>query len=78
MDLSHEDSKAKTESTAQAADWNEHEHVSEQVQRDAQRLVDQAGSPGIAKLAIEVIERKHGKSRSDGSDGPNAIEDHSP
>jgi len=77
MDSSREDSKAKTKSTAQAADWNEHEHVSEQTQRDAQRLVDQAGSPGIAKLAIEVIEHKQGKSQTDGSDGPNASEEHS-
>jgi len=77
MDSSHEDSKAKRKSTAQAADWNEHEHVSEQTQRDAQRLVDQAGSPGIAKLAIEVIEHKQGKSQTDGSDGPNASEEHS-
>jgi hypothetical protein len=51
--------------------------VSEQIQRDAQRLVEQAGSPGIAKLAIEVIEHKQGKSQTDGSDGPNASEEHS-
>lgn len=39
-----------------AADWNEHEHVSDQVQLEAQKLVERAGTPELAKKAIEVIE----------------------
>ena len=71
MNQSNEDSKAspsKTQPTDQAADWNEHEHVSEQVQREAQRLVEQAGSTGIAKMAIEVIEHQQGNSKPKESD----------
>jgi len=67
MKPSHETGKAsptQTHSTAQAADWNDHEHVSEQLQREAQKLVDQAGSPGIARMAIQVIEQQQGKSQS--------------
>jgi len=71
MNSSYEDSEpspATTQSTVQAEDWSEHEHVSEQIQREAQKLVDQAGSPGIAKMAIEVIELQQGMPRSEGSD----------
>ena len=71
MNQSNEDSKArpsKTQPTDQAADWNEHEHVSEQVQREAQKLVEQAGSTGIAKMAIEVIEHQQVNSEWKGSD----------
>ena len=73
MNPSYEDNKAKpskAQSTAQAADWNEHEHVSQQVQREAQRLVDEAGSPGIAKMAIEVIEHQQEKPHSKVIDPP--------
>ena len=78
MKPSHDDSNAspfRTQSTAQAADWNE--HVSEQVQRVAQKLVDQAGSPEIARMAIEVIEHQQGKSQSKGIDRPIALDDQS-
>jgi len=71
MSPPHDDSKSSTsqrQSTAHAADWNEHEHVSEQVQREAQKLVDQAGSAGIAKMAIEVLENQQSKSQSKGID----------
>jgi len=81
MNPTHEDSNArptKTQSTAQAADWNEHEHVSEQVQLDAQRLIDRAGSPGIAKMAIEVIENQQRNSESKRHDASIAAGDQSP
>jgi len=71
MKTSHDNGTAsprRTQSIAQAADWNEHEHVSEQVQLEAQRLVDQAGSPGIAKMAIEVIEQQQRGNQSRGTD----------
>lgn len=47
---------ADTKPLLDAADWNEHEHVSEQVQLEAQKLVERAGTPELAKKAIEVIE----------------------
>ncbi len=71
MKPSHDSSKAsfsRTKSIAQAADWNDHEHVSEQVQREAQKFVDHAGSPGIAKMAIEVIEHQLGSVSSKGTE----------
>ena len=37
------------------ADWHEHEHVSEQTQLEARKLVDVAGSPELAKYAIGVV-----------------------
>jgi len=63
----NESSPSQAQSTTQAADWNEHEHVCGQVQREAQSLVDQAGSPGLAKMAIEVIEHQQANSQSTGS-----------
>jgi len=57
-------SPSPTKSIAKAADWSEHEHVSEQLQLEAQKLVDHAGSPGIAKMAIEVLEQKQGNAQS--------------
>ena len=39
---------------AQSASWNEHEHVSEHVQSEAQKLVELVGSPELAKNAIDV------------------------
>jgi len=57
-------SPSQTQSTAKAADWNEHEHVCEEVQREARSFVDQAGSPGLAKLAIEVIEHENSQSKA--------------
>lgn len=40
-----------------APDWNEHEHVSHEVQLQAQKLVDLVGSPELAKFAIGVVEK---------------------
>ena len=42
----------------QAAEWHDHEHVADQVQLAAQQLVEQAGSPELAKHAIEVVEKR--------------------
>lgn len=54
--MDHADSTQKKSKTSrQAEDWNEHEHVSEQTQLEAQRFVDQVGSPGLAIMAIEII-----------------------
>jgi hypothetical protein len=40
------------------ADWIRHEHVSDQVQLEAAKLVDLAGSAELAKHAIDVLEQK--------------------
>lgn len=40
-----------------APDWNEHEHVSQEVQLQAQKLVHLVGSPELAKFAIGVVEK---------------------
>ncbi len=37
------------------AGWNEHEHASDQVQIEAQKLVDLVGSTELAKNAIDVV-----------------------
>lgn len=52
-------------------DWNEHEHVAEQVQFQAQKLVDLTGSPELAKYAIGVVEQ--GQSTSPGEGGLPAL-----
>ena len=38
----------------QTADWAEHEHIAPPVQSQAQRLLYEAGSPELAKHALEV------------------------
>ena len=42
-----------------SADWIEHEHVSAQVQLEAQKFVEMVGTPELAKQAISVVERLH-------------------
>lgn len=49
----------------EAADWTEHEHVSENVQREAQKLVDLAGSPELARNAIDVADQRQAALPSD-------------
>ena len=48
-------------------DWNEHEHVAEQVQLQAQKLVDLTGSPELAKFAIGVVEQSQSVVPGEGS-----------
>ena len=81
MEIMHDPSNdnptpTPAQSITLAADWNEHEHVSEQIQREAQKLVDQVGSIGLAKMAIEVIEHKAGISVSKGMNKPTASNDY--
>lgn len=47
--------------------WSEHEHVSEQVQLEAQKLVEMVGSPELAKHAIDVVEQRQQTSLADHS-----------
>jgi len=42
----------------ESADWSEHEHVSAQVQLEAEKLVDLVGTPELAKQAINIVERQ--------------------
>jgi hypothetical protein len=42
-----------------AAGWREHEHVAGPVQNDAQKLIDNAGSPELAKKAVDSAARDH-------------------
>lgn len=58
------------EQTTNSPDWNEHEHVSEQGQLQAQKLVDVVGSSELAKHAIDIIEQS--QSASPGDDGTRA------
>lgn len=37
-----------------ANEWNQHEHVCPAVELEAQRLIDHAGSPDLAKQAIDA------------------------
>ncbi len=53
--------------TANSPEWNEHEHVAEQVQLQAQKLVDLTGSPELAKYAIGVVEQSQSDSPGEGS-----------
>jgi len=39
-------------------EWSEHEHVSAQVQLEAEKLVDMVGTPELAKQAINMLEQK--------------------
>ena len=47
---------------AKSAEWIEHEHVSEQVKIEAQKLVDFVGSSGLAKNAIDVVAQRQSTS----------------
>lgn len=46
---------AAEEPTGHSADWNEHEHTVPSVQIQAEKLLETAGSPEIAKHAIDVV-----------------------
>ncbi len=37
-----------------SSEWQDHEHLSQQVQLDAQRLVESAGTPELAKRAVDL------------------------
>lgn len=47
------------EGSPAAADWKRHEHVAGPVQNQAQKLIDEAGSPGLAKEAINAAANQH-------------------
>jgi hypothetical protein len=53
---SGESVKPVTQAPGEAAAWTEHEHVAAPLQVDAQKLIDKAGSPGLAKQAIRAVE----------------------
>ena len=62
------DSKEVGEASLQAglsADWNEHEHISAQVQLEAAKLVEMVGTPELAKQAINNVERNQLASTGD-------------
>ena len=40
---------------AHCAEWHEHEHTGGAVQSQAEQLLDTAGSPELAKHAIDVV-----------------------
>ncbi len=63
---------ADAEQAIQSADWSEHEHVSEHVQLEAQKLVQLVGSAELAKNAIDVVEQRQGDSPSGDSTRPRA------
>lgn len=50
-----------------APDWDDHEHVSQEVQMQAQKLVDLVGSPELAKFAIGVVEKGQCDTQSESS-----------
>ncbi len=50
-----------------SADWTEHEHVSGPLQTHAQQLIDKAGSPGLARQAIESAQQ-HPPARASAQD----------
>ncbi len=48
------------------AEWRDHEHVAEQAQAEADRLLESTGTPELAKHAIDVAsERKDFTARDD-------------
>jgi hypothetical protein len=47
--------KARRRKPSDAETWREHEHVSTPVENQAQRLVDEAGSPELAKQAVDSL-----------------------
>ncbi len=54
-------------SATPSADWNEHEHVSDQIQIEAQKLVHLVGSPELARKSIDVVEQREPQSPAGGS-----------
>ena len=49
---------AQTPPSTESSDWVGHEHVSEQVQLEAEKLVNLVGSADLAKHAISVVEQR--------------------
>ena len=64
---SETDTKLSTSPMAvpESADWTEHEHVSEHVQLEAQKLVHLVGSPELARNAIDVADQRQAAMPSD-------------
>jgi hypothetical protein len=58
IERKHE-SERPAEGSAAAARWREHEHVAGSVQNEAQKLIDEAGSPALAKKAVDSAARDH-------------------
>lgn len=56
-----------TEHAVKSAEWSAHEHVSEQVQVEAQKLVNLVGSSELAKNAIDIAEQRQSASPSNES-----------
>ncbi|MDX1926620.1 MAG: hypothetical protein SFV81_08885 [Pirellulaceae bacterium] len=50
-----------------AAEWSQHEHVSSQVQLEAEKLVELVGTPELAKQAISVVEQTLQVTQADSS-----------
>lgn len=51
-----------------AEDWQVHEHVSEAVSKDASHLVEQTGSPELAKHAIDTVQKREQQPPADKDD----------
>jgi hypothetical protein len=54
-------SAGSPESAKSSADWQQHEHIAPPVQVQAQKLLDEAGSPELAKHAVDEAARQPGK-----------------
>lgn len=69
--MTHRDTESANKSGQRAggqasdatAKWNEHEHVAENAKIDAQKLVDTAGSPELAKQAIDAASNDNAKDK---------------
>ena len=48
-----------------ASDWSQHEHTAESANADAQKLVDQTGSPELAKQAIDAVAERQKTGRTE-------------
>jgi hypothetical protein len=47
-----------TRQESTSAQWRDHEHVTEQAQLQAQKLVDEAGTPELAKQAVDAAQQR--------------------
>ncbi len=56
--ITEADPNSPSDPAQEASDWNSHEHVSEQVQLEAEKLVHMVGSPELAIHAINVVEQR--------------------
>jgi hypothetical protein len=69
MDQAHLEScspNAATREDAVADSWEQHEHLSAQLELDALRLLADAGTPELAKFAIDSVEQqRHDQLRSE-------------